>query len=358
MLYAAVAMTAIIASFYLLLRMSNAFAPDKTPPLRLRRWTAAFIASMALANLWYLPAAFLHSMDDIKISLYVGAALDFMICFPLAISVMITMLQDRCRPLWPVPLLMVPAVIGIVWCMVSGSEAILPAVIAYIMLLGVGLIFYMVRALRLYGRWLRDNYADLEYKEVWQSILVLAGILFLVGYYVLGVGDTTYEYVLQIASFVLVCYLLWRVETLNDLSISQTQPNPIEDASITDDMEKNGLSQATYDNIGSLLQRYCIDTKLYLQHDLTLSYLAQTIGTNRTYLTYYFSRQGMTYNTYINNLRINHFISLYNEAVAGQRSFTAQQLASESGYRNYTTFSIAFKQRMGQNVTAWMRYRA
>ena len=31
----------------------------------------------------------------------------------------------------------------------------------------------MVRALRQYGRWLRDNYADLEHKEVWQSFVVL-----------------------------------------------------------------------------------------------------------------------------------------------------------------------------------------
>jgi AraC-like DNA-binding protein len=48
-------------------------------------------------------------------------------------------------------------------------------------------------------------------------------------------------------------------------------------------------------------------------------------------------------------------MSLYREAVAAQRSFTAQQLASESGYRSYSTFAIAFKQRMGQTVTAWMR---
>ena len=79
------------------------------------------------------------------------------------------------------------------------------------------------------------------------------------------------------------------------------------------------------------------------------------IGTNRYYLSQYFSSQGMNYNTYINELRINHFISLYREAVAAQRSFTAQQLAMESGYRSYNTFSDAFKRRTGQSVTAWMR---
>jgi AraC-like DNA-binding protein len=30
-------------------------------------------------------------------------------------------------------------------------------------------------------------------------------------------------------------------------------------------------------------------------------------------------------------------------------------MAEDSGYRNYATFSSAFKQRMGKNVTAWMQ---
>ena len=358
MLYAAVTMTAIIACCYLLLRRGNAFAPDNTPPLRLRRWTAAFIASIALANLWYLPEAFLNSSEDIKLNLYIGATLDFIICVPLAIAIMFVILQDRRLPLWPISLMMAPTVLGLVWCMVSGTETFLPAIYAYILLSGIGLTIYSLRALRQYSRWLRDNYADLEHKEVWQTFIVLASILLLLSYFVFGGGGPTYEYVLQISAFLLVCYLLWRVETLSDLSLSQPQPSPIENASITEDMEKKGLSQATYDNISSLLQRYCIDTQLYLQHDLTLTNLAQAIGTNRTYLTNYFSGQGITYNTYINNLRINHFVSLYNEAVAKQRLFTAQQLASDSGYRNYSTFSIAFKQRMGQNVSAWMRDKA
>ena len=92
-----------------------------------------------------------------------------------------------------------------------------------------------------------------------------------------------------------------------------------------------------------------------MQHDLTVSQLAQAVGVNRLYLSQYFSRQGMSYNAYINDLRIQHFVRLYREAVAAGYSFTAQQLANDSGYQSYSTFSLAFKQRMGQTVTAWMR---
>jgi hypothetical protein len=237
MLYAAVAMTAIIASCYLLLRRGNAFAPDNTPPIRLRRWTAAFFASMALAHLWYLPTAFPTSSGNV------------------------------------------------------------PVIYVYLLLLVIGLTIYIIRALRQYGRWLRDNYADLEHKEVWQTFIVLASILLLLSYYVFGAGGPTYEYIIQISGFAFVCYLLWRVETLSDLSISHPLSCSTEEATVIEDTERNGLPQATYDNISSLLQRFCIDTQLYLQHDLTLSHLAQAIGTNRTYLTNYFSNQGITYNT-------------------------------------------------------------
>ena len=60
-----------------------------------------------------------------------------------------------------------------------------------------------------------------------------------------------------------------------------------------------GLSPNAQDKIGLLLQRHCIDEQLYLQHDLNLLQLAKAIGTNRFYLSQYFSQQGTTYNAYL-----------------------------------------------------------
>ena len=357
-LYGAVTMAGFIASCYLLLRRANAIAPDVTPPVRLRRWTAALCASIASANIWYLPLTYAVSRDAFRLCAYIGAILDFMVCFPLAIATILVMLQDRRRPLWPALLLMAPPVLGMVWCLVSGSEDLLQPIFTYIMVLGIGIIVYMVHAVRQYDRWLRDNYADLEHKEVSQSLMVLAGILFLLEYYVFGVGTTVYEYVLQIGGLALICFLLWRVETLSDLSSSLSQSYLTEEeANMADGDEEDGSDAlGPYDDkVGALLKQHCIDTQLYLQHDLTLAQFTKTVGVNRMYLSRYLSSQGMTYNAYINDLRIEHFIRLYRDAVAANRSFTAQQLASESGYRSYSTFSLAFKQRMGQSVTAWMR---
>lgn len=150
-------------------------------------------------------------------------------------------------------------------------------------------------------------------------------------------------YFFQIYTVILVLLLVWRVETLQALS----EPTSPERAAPT--------PQTIPANIGPLLKKHCEEGQLYLQHDLTLAQLAQVIGTNRYYLSQYFAQQGLTYNTYINNLRIRHFANLYHNAVEQGCSYTAQQLAFESGYHSYSTFSAVFKQHTGKTVTAWMR---
>ena len=356
MFYAAVAMMALMASCYLLLRQGNAFAADITPPVRLRRWTAAFFASIALSHVWYLPTYFLSSSEDVLQCSLVGSLLDCLTFFPLGIIVLLAMLQNRKRPLWPVALVVLPLVAGMAWGVFNRSVALMPMIRIYFLLLSIGIILYMVREVRRYGRWLRDNYADLEHKEVWQSILVLAVIFIASDFYVGGYGLPVYEYVSQVCAVVLVCYLLWRVETLSDLSVSQPMlPAEEEETTSTEDEESDALPLAICSNIGPLLEQYCEQPRLYLQYDISLSRLALEIGTNRYYLSQYFSSQGMNYNAYINELRVNHFISLYHETVAAQRSFTLQQLAQESGYRSYNTFREAFKRQTGLSVTAWMK---
>ena len=360
MLYAVVTATAVMARCYLLFRRGNAFAPDITTPIRLRRWTAAFFAILALNHLWYMPILFLSSSEDIVMIDLIGGLFDCMTLFPVAIIVLFAMLQDRRRPLWLVAVMMTPIVVVGAFNVAIRSYALQPMVYVYSLLMCIGLIIYMVRALRRYGRWLRDNFADLEHKEVWQSFIVLAIIMLVFAIYVFTSEGPVYQYAMQMIILVLICYLLWRVETLSDLSI---QFAPAESEASDYQSSSKDLLQANRNrstlvalpaNIGVLLQQHCIDTQLYLQHDLNLSQLAKAIGTNRLYLTQYFSTQGTTYNAFINDLRINHFMRLYREAFTAGRPLTAQQLANESGYQSYSTFRHAFKLQMGQNVREWM----
>ena len=351
-LYSVVTAMAMMASCYLLFRQGNAFAKDVTPPARLRRWAAIFFAVFALNHIWYMPIFFLSSSEDIRQCDLIGGLLDCMTFFPLAIVVLHAMLQDRRRPLWPIAVIFAPLVVGGAWSVATHSYAFLPIVYVYSLLMCMGLIIYMVRALRQYGRWLRDNYADLEHKEVWQSFVVLAIILIVFAIYVFTSEGTFYQYAMQVICAVLICYLLWRVETLSDLSISVDDTE--EETDTSENVEDNALLLSIRNNIGSLLKKHCEDTQHYLQYDISLPQLAQTIGTNRFYLSQHFSNQGMTYNAYINGLRIQHFINLCHEAVATHQLISVLQLASQSGFRSYSTFNAAFKQSMGMTATEWM----
>ena len=97
-LYSVVTAMAMMASCYLLFRQGNAFAKDVTPPVRLRRWTAAFFAALVLNHVVYMPIFFLSSSEDIMTIDLIGGFLDCMALFPVAIIVLFAMLQDHRRP--------------------------------------------------------------------------------------------------------------------------------------------------------------------------------------------------------------------------------------------------------------------
>ena len=353
----------LMAALYLLLRRANAIAPGVTPPLRLRRWTASFFAVAALAHVWWL-LFYIYSSDLQSVSYLLLVMLDCVLLFATFAGMLLAMLQDRRRPVWPALVAMIPSVALFGAFMVYPSDLLEIIIAAYLVLISLLFTGYMVVAIRQYGRWLYDNYADLENKKVWlcQAVALVCMLLFVL--YVLAT-DMVLIWLIHIIELVLVGLLLWRVETLPRLSAfplsvregseySQGQKQADELSTPLTFREGQGVGSLDLAQIERLLAEHCVDTQLYLQHDLSVMQLAQAIGTNRLYLSQYFSRQGITYNTYINNLRVNHFITRYQELIAAGQSIVAQQLANESGYRSYSTFSLAFKQRTGQSVTAWM----
>ena len=358
--YGGAMILALIGCIYLLFRRSNAFAPEVTPPLRLRRWVAAFFLVMLLSHIsWYVFVKYGFFGDSLT-GLIVAAALDCMVLIPLIMGMLQAMLQDRRRPLWPFFLATLPVAAFFVVIAYRHDTVLVPWVQGYFMLMTVIMFIYMAFAVRQYSLWLRNNYADLENKEVWQSFMVLAICLLVLSFYIYSSSGMTYEYAVQVFDYLFIAILLWRVETLQTLENNNDNDDITGATGLEEVMAlQSSAPQANIpDNIGQLLEHYCKGGQLYLRQDITLSELSKAIGTNRYYLSQYFTRQETTYNAYINGLRIQHFVRLYQEAVAADRPFTAQQLAQESGFRSYSTFAAAFKQRMGQTVMMWMRNAA
>ena len=371
-IYGVTAAIPFMVALYLLLRRGNAFAPGVEPPVRLRRWAASFFGVATLGHVWWY--LFYAYSGDVNSAAYVLVALiDCVGLLTTMAGTLLAMLQDRRRPVWPALVALIPLLALGLLQLFYPNPYFLNIATTYILTVYVIFSVYMVFAVRRYGQWLNDNYADLENKKVWLSQLISLVCLLLFIIYAIVDIDTILLYILHLIEIVLFALLLWRVETLPTLAdntvevnaeaiadgITETTAEVITDGitpepshPLTSSPLKNSLDLA---QIEQLLAEHCIDTKLYLRHDLTLQQLAQAIGINRFYLSQYFSRQSITYNTYINNLRINYFISRYNELSRTNQPIVAQELANESGYRSYSTFSLAFKQRTGQSVTAWIR---
>ena len=341
MLYGGVGVLAVVASLYLLLRQANAIAPGVNPPRSLRRWAAAFLLAAAMSHVWWYLFGVCWLTDDRMVRDITVIMLDNATLVPLVMAVLLAMLQDRRRPLWPWLLAMLPiiafAVVGIV-----RHDWLFGYQLPHYCQLAVILVFvvYYLFQLRQYGRWLLDNYADLEHKEIWRSLVIAIVLLVVYELYTSNAGDIVREYLAQLLTVVIVAFLVWRVETLQRLDATVAEPKP---------------QKEDYNYIGALLEERCAATGLYLQPDLTLQQLALALGTNRTYLGAYFAQAGITYNAYINRLRVEHFERLHAKAMAVSRPFTATQLARESGFRNYNTFSTAFKSLRGVTVSEWMK---
>ena len=256
-LYWMVAFLALLAAVYLLFRRRNVFMSEKgaenmvtiespsgplrlghriRSSLRLRRWTAGLLAAMAASHVWWYAVGQWCLADDWLVRTILVIMLDHATLVPLVMAVLLAMLQDRRRPLWLWLVVQLPVVLFAVVGMNERSWLYGYTLPHYWQLaVCVAFVIYYIIALRQYGRWLRDNFADLEHKEVWQSLL-FAVILFVVyGVYTSNMGEMAREYLSQVISIVIVAFLVWRVETLQELP---------------SDEDRGGLTPCVYINNG------------------------------------------------------------------------------------------------------------
>ena len=217
MLYGGVTMLCVAAALYLLFRKANAIAPEVTSPVRLRRWTAAFLLAAALSHVWWMLEVAHPVTKDPYTDYLIVCFLDIITVFPTMMGTLLAMLQNRRHPFWPVCVSLLPIVVLLVLSYIfPGGAYFMITHICFLLLIAL-FTLYMVFAVRGYGRWLQDNYADLEHKEIRQSLLMLAVFLIFFAMYETSETGRAVAYLLQVDMLVLTGLLLWRVETLQEL---------------------------------------------------------------------------------------------------------------------------------------------
>ena len=107
MLYGGAAMLAVVGCCYLLLTPGNAFSSDIRPPKVLRGWAATFMAFVALSHVWWGVLGNFWLQEDHLLRNAVAIMLDSVTLMPCMMAVLLRMLQDRQRPLWPIGVAMI-----------------------------------------------------------------------------------------------------------------------------------------------------------------------------------------------------------------------------------------------------------
>ena len=358
MFYGAAAMLTLAAALYLWLRRTNAFALEMESPKEVRRWAAAFLLAATASHVWWMVFGTYWLTDDRLVRNTVLIALDHLTLVPLAVAVLLRMLQDRRRRLWPWLLAEMPVVVVAVAGIATHDERAIYWMDGWQTVVIVAFIVRYFLALREYHRWLEQNFANLEHKDIWRSLLVALGLCVVYEVYCTNPGLMPVEYLAQGVTIAVTCFLVWRVETLQTLTAKTRSESEAEgEASMpATSVETAGTVPIDF---GTQLRERCEATGLYLQHDLTLAQLAYALHTNRTYLSAYFARQGTTYNAYVNELRISRFEQRYAETMSAPHAVvTAKDLATECGFSSYSTFGAAFKKHRGVTASEWMRQQS
>ena len=190
-LYSGAALLALVAALYLLLRRGNAFEPALSSSRRLRRWTAAFLLTVTLSHVWWWLLGTVWLSDDRLV---------------------------RNRPVWPWWVAEVPVVV-LGAAGMAGRDWHVGYTLAscWQMALIVAFVIYYSFAVRHYGRWLLDNFADLDHKEVWQSLVFALALFAAYWLYTSNGGSMLREYLSQVLTLVITGFLVWRTETLQEL---------------------------------------------------------------------------------------------------------------------------------------------
>jgi AraC-like DNA-binding protein len=332
----------------------------------------------ALSHAWWYVLGVYWLTDDRLVRNIVAVTLDHVLLVPLVMAMLLRLLQNRRHRLWPWVLTQVPILVLAAVGIARRSEFYGFDLTTYwqVAVMVVFVVYYTYELYQ-YGHWLRQNYADLEHKEVWQSLLFAAFLFVVYEVYFTNPGVMVREYLAQIETLAIIAFLLWRVEALQKLDPEEKQEIQSEKSAVPADDASDELTAteaakadaiprpslqrrakpATTDpsDIGQQLAYHCEQPQLYLQYDLTLSQLAEKVGTSREALGAWFAEHDDTYNAYINRLRIDHFVRLYREAAKSGRTSSIFEVAHECGYRSFLSFYSAFRQRMGMSVMAWLR---
>lgn len=228
------------------------------------------------------------------------------------------------------------------------SHLVLIIYLVFITVYSAFIVSIIAFATRRYQKYIRNNYSYSEQIDLgWlKRATIILSICLLIWLYtnvnITGWGDAIY----YLSSIILWSFIIYNSEYQlsipipNNLKGNLFSKAPREEGG--DEVEEVINSYSFKDELKRIME----EKKLYLNPRLTISDVANAIGTNRTYLSSYFNNElETTFYDYINNLRIERtskqLLSAY------PQTMNMDEIAERSGFNSTSTFRRAFLKNTG-----------
>ena len=236
---------------------------------------------------------------------------------------------------WKVLLLSLPFLVFTVIYSVWTNYTVLNTYVIFLWICAVSFFSVGIILSHHYIKYIHENYSNIDEIDItWMKYVFIFAILEQTTYFVISLYDNLLVEILYYIS----AFAMWHLAFRYSMAL-----RPI---AIVENKVKERTDAPSYAFAGNIEEM--VESKaLYLNKDLTLSDLARAVGTNRTYLSDYFSNhKHTTFYDYINELRIvKKAIPLLQQ----HPEYTMEFIAAESGFNSLSTFRRAFTKLKGMS---------
>lgn len=119
---------------------------------------------------------------------------------------------------------------------------------------------------------------------------------------------------------------------------------------------RSSKSPKSYSDILERATKVINDRRLYLNDNLSMSWLSKETGTNRTYLSRAFNENGVSYYDFINRLRVNTARSLIEKCAEKNQSLMLEDLSVMCGFGSSRALIRHFKNVTGTTPSGYYKY--
>ena len=281
-----------------------------------------------------------------------GLLVDLVLCAPATILMIhTTTFRGRIRYINTIVSGAIGSLLTLLYIL-TGSIAVLYTTIVFWALVAIRFIYRFIRQTRSYRQFIRDEYSDLEHREIrWLNraswFIIVYGILYALSQLAGMTGLLDMAYLVTAIGWAYVVYCVDNQKVVHNLitdekvyleTMSESTGAETNGADVDGNAEPEVLSE-----LEQLLQKECVENKLFLQSDLTINALAAAVRSNRTYLWRHFRDKGMNFHSYINGLRFQYARQL----LLSRSNPNISEIARESGFGSDATFRRIFSELQG-----------